>query len=64
MRVVDSIAYGPFDDPRIVVAVIVEQGGYGTSSAAPIAKKILEAAFNINQPIGDVPKIYKPNTAL
>ncbi|MDD4601200.1 Peptidoglycan D,D-transpeptidase MrdA [bioreactor metagenome] len=58
------VAYGPFDDPRIVVAVLVEQGGYGTSSAAPIAKKILEAAFNINQPVGDVPKIYKPNTAL
>lgn len=58
------VAYGPFDDPRIVVAVIVEQGGFGSSSAAPIAKKILEAAFNINQPIGDAPKIYKPNTAL
>lgn len=58
------VAYGPFDDPRIVVAVIVEQGGFGTSSAAPIAKKILEAAFNINQPAGDAPKVYKPNTAL
>ncbi|MGI6092115.1 MAG: penicillin-binding protein 2 [Veillonellaceae bacterium] len=58
------VAYGPFDDPRIVVAVIVEQGGFGSSSAVPIAKKILEAAFNINQPIGNAPKIYKPNTAI
>lgn len=58
------VAYGPFDDPRIVVAVIVEQGGFGSSSAAPIAKKILEAAFNINQPTGDAPRVYKPNTAL
>lgn len=41
------VAYGPYDDPNIVVVVIVEQGGYGTSSAAPIAKSILEAAFHL-----------------
>ncbi|VBB08953.1 Hypothetical protein LUCI_4239 [Lucifera butyrica] len=41
------VAYAPFDNPTIVVAVIVEQGGFGTDSAAPIAKKILEAAFHI-----------------
>lgn len=58
------VAYGPFEDPRIAVAVIVEQGGYGASSAAPIAKKILEAAFNLNQPAQDVPKTYKANSAL
>lgn len=58
------IAYGPYEDPRIVVVVIVEQGGFGTSSAAPIAKKILEAAFNINQPQGEVVKINRPHTVL
>lgn len=58
------MAYGPFEDPRIVVVVIVEQGGFGTGSAAPIAKKILEAAFNINQTPGEAVKIYKPHTAL
>lgn len=58
------VAYGPFEDPRIAVAVIVEQGGYGASSAAPIAKKILEAAFNLNQPTQDVPKTYKANSVL
>ena len=40
------VAYAPFEDPTVVVAVIVEQGGYGADSAAPIARKILEAAFN------------------
>lgn len=43
------VAYAPFDDPKFVVAVIVEQGGFGSDSAAPIARKILEACFNIKQ---------------
>ena len=41
------VAYAPFNDPTIVVAVVVEQGGFGADSAAPIARKILEAALNI-----------------
>ena len=44
------VAYGPFVNPSVVVAVIVEQGGYGAQSAVPIGKKILEAAFNIPSP--------------
>ena len=41
------VGYGPFDNPNIVVAVVVEQGGFGSVSAVPIGKKILEAAFHI-----------------
>ena len=44
------VAYGPFADPNIVVAVLVENGGYGAQSAVPIGKKILEAAFDIPDP--------------
>jgi penicillin-binding protein 2 len=44
------VAYGPFDNPNIVVAVIVEQGGFGAQSAVPIGRKILEAWFGLNQP--------------
>lgn len=47
------VAYGPFDNPNIVVAVIVENGGYGSQSAVPIGRKILEAAFGLNQDGGD-----------
>lgn len=43
------VAYGPFDQANIVVAVIVEQGGYGSQSAVPIGRKILEAWFGLNQ---------------
>ena len=41
------VAYAPFDNPSIAIAVVVEQGGYGSDSAAPIARKIMEAAFNL-----------------
>jgi len=31
------VGYAPFDNPRIAVAVIVENGGFGGTAAAPIA---------------------------
>ena len=37
------IAYAPADNPRIAVAVIVEHGGFGASTAAPIARAIMDA---------------------
>lgn len=58
------VAYGPYDDPRITVVVIVEQGGFGSESAVPIAKKIFEAAFNVNQNMTEAAKVYKAKTAL
>ena len=37
------IAFAPIDDPKIAVAVIVENGGGGGSVAAPIARTIMDA---------------------
>jgi penicillin-binding protein 2 len=37
------IAYAPVDDPKIAVAVLVENGGFGASAAAPIARKVLDS---------------------
>ncbi len=37
------IAFAPVDDPKIAVAVIVENGGSGGSVAAPIARTIMDA---------------------
>ncbi|MBV8740633.1 MAG: penicillin-binding protein 2, partial [Sinobacteraceae bacterium] len=37
------IAFAPADAPRIALAVIVENGGWGASAAAPIARKVMDA---------------------
>jgi penicillin-binding protein 2 len=37
------MAFAPADDPKIAVAVVVENGGHGSSVAAPIARKIMDA---------------------
>jgi penicillin-binding protein 2 len=36
------IAYAPADRPKIAVAVLVENGGFGAQAAAPIARKVLD----------------------
>jgi penicillin-binding protein 2 len=36
------IAYAPADKPRIAIAVVVENGGFGATAAAPIVKKALD----------------------
>jgi penicillin-binding protein A len=37
------IGFGPTDDPRIAVAVVVEGGGSGGRVAAPIAARVIAA---------------------
>ncbi|PVV09027.1 MAG: penicillin-binding protein 2 [gamma proteobacterium symbiont of Ctena orbiculata] len=36
------IAFAPVEDPRIAIAVVVENGGHGGSVAAPIARKVMD----------------------
>src|SRR5690554_65806 len=36
------MAYAPMEDPEIALAVIVENGGWGTTAAAPIARKVFD----------------------
>ncbi len=37
------IGFAPADNPQIAIAVIVENGGSGSSAAAPLARKIFDA---------------------
>lgn len=39
------IAFAPVDNPRIAVAVLVENGGSGSRAAAPIARKVMDHYF-------------------
>jgi penicillin-binding protein 2 len=36
------VAFAPVEDPKIAVAVIVENGGHGGSVAAPIARRVMD----------------------
>jgi penicillin-binding protein 2 len=37
------IAFAPVDDPKIAIAVLIENGGFGGANAAPVAQKVLDA---------------------
>lgn len=54
------VAYGPVDDPELVVVCIVEQGGFGTVAAGPIVYKAFEEFFQekgyMPRPDKDAPK--------
>lgn len=41
------IAYAPFENPEIVVAVFLENGGQGSYNAAPLARNVLESYFGV-----------------
>ena len=40
------MAYAPSDAPEIAVAVLVEHGEHGSSTAAPIADSIIKCFIN------------------
>jgi penicillin-binding protein 2 len=37
------VAFAPAEDPRIAVAVMVENGEHGSTTAAPVARKVMDA---------------------
>ena len=40
------VALAPYPDPKVVVAVTIEQGGFGADAAAPAASQILATYFD------------------
>ena len=40
------MGFGPAKGAKIAIAVIVENGGYGSTSAAPVAKQVFQTYFN------------------
>ncbi len=50
------IAFAPLESPRIALAVVVENGGFGAAAAAPIARAVLDYYL-----LGKVPeRVLKP----
>lgn len=51
------VCYAPFDAPRYAVSVVVEHGGGGSTTAAPIARDImLQALFDGTPPLSAYPE--------
>ncbi|MEO6517674.1 MAG: penicillin-binding transpeptidase domain-containing protein, partial [Pseudoxanthomonas sp.] len=51
------VGYAPAENPSIAVAVMVEGGGYGGSTAAPIARKIFDAWLMKKPPADKAPDV-------
>jgi penicillin-binding protein 2 len=49
------IAYAPAEQPKIALAVLVENGGFGAQAAAPIARQVLDYYL-----LGKVPNMPAP----
>jgi penicillin-binding protein 2 len=54
------IAYAPADKPRIAVAVLVENGGFGAQAAAPIARQVFDYYLTGNAKKGPAPTVPVP----
>jgi penicillin-binding protein 2 len=52
------IAFAPVDDPKIAISVLIENGGFGGSTAGPIARKVLDTYL-----VGDESSEPKKNSA-
>ena len=53
------VSYAPADKPRIAVAVLVENGGFGAQAAAPVARKVLDY-YLVGDVVGPAPVVSQP----
>ena len=56
------MAYAPAEAPRLALAVVVENGGFGAQSAAPIARMVFDYYLTGKRPAkpGAAPFLGKP----
>lgn len=40
------VGFAPYDDPQLVITILIEGGGEGSAAAVPVAKEVLEWYFN------------------
>jgi penicillin-binding protein 2 len=58
------VAFAPADKPKIVVAVMVENGGFGAQSAAPITRQVFDYYLTGQTPGGPAPETEAPEDAI
>lgn len=44
------IGYAPYDKPKLVISIILENAGGGSSSAAPVVRQIMDYYLNVRLP--------------
>ena len=47
------VGFAPAENPQVAFAVFIEHGGHGGTTAAPVARRVLERYFAIGGPVGD-----------
>jgi penicillin-binding protein 2 len=52
------VAFGPLPNPQYVVAVVIDQGGYGAAAAAPVVRNIFD--YLVAHPVGPVKLALPP----
>jgi penicillin-binding protein 2 len=50
------VAFAPYEKPEVAISVIVEHGGHGGATAAPVAKKLFDAYFKYYPPLEVIEK--------
>ncbi|PJG85132.1 penicillin-binding protein 2 [Conservatibacter flavescens] len=55
------IAYAPYEKPKMVVSIILENAGGGSSAAAPVVRKIMD--YYLNQRLPQVEKLQSEKTS-
>ena len=55
------VAYAPSNNPKLALAVIVENGGFGGKNSVPIAREIFKQYFNIVDTPEDEEFVYEKN---
>jgi penicillin-binding protein 2 len=55
------IAFAPVEAPRIALAVLVENGGFGAQAAAPIARQVLDYYVAGERKVGPAPAVAVPD---
>lgn len=53
------ISYAPYDKPKIVVSIILENAGGGSSNAAPVVRQIMD--YYLNERLPQVEKMQQQN---
>ena len=53
------IAFAPADDPKLAMAILVENGGHGGSTAAPIAREVFDFYLLKKKPVVKQPLVVE-----